>query len=181
MLKEEFENNLDLVKSGQNFLGILNDIKRRPEDAAKELGISIDEINAIIGGKKSISHDLVRKAVKIWPVNERDFYIIHDDCPLGIKIMISEESKKSSRIMERAGKPYYEYRDTAMSTVAPFRPEWIMELCYVDNNDPSNPEAQWNNGHFMHQFTYFIGEVNFYYRTLNGEKKVAVMNTGDSM
>jgi methylphosphonate synthase len=33
----------------------------------------------------------------------------------------------------------------------------------------------------MHQFTYFIGEVNFYYRTSNGEKKVAVMNTGDSM
>lgn len=181
MLKEEFENNLDLVKSGQNFLGILNDIKRRPEDAAKELGISIDEINAIIGGKKSISHDLVRKAVKIWPVNERDFYIIHDDCPLGVKIMNSEDSKKSSRIMERAGKPYYEYRDTAMSTVAPFRPEWIMEMCYVDNNDPSNPEAQWNNGHFMHQFTYFIGEVNFYYRTPNGEKKIAVMNTGDSM
>jgi methylphosphonate synthase len=51
----------------------------------------------------------------------------------------------------------------------------------VDDNNPSNPQAQWNNGHFMHQFTYFIGEVNFYYRTLNGEKKVAVMNTGDSM
>jgi methylphosphonate synthase len=181
VLKEEFENNLDLVKSGQNFLGILNDIKRRPEDAAKELGVSIDEINAIIGGKKSISHHLVRKAVKMWPVNERDFYIVHDDCPLGVKIMSSEDSKKSSRIMERAGKPYYEYRDTAMSTVAPFRPEWIMQLCYVDNNDPSNPEAQWNNGHFMHQFTYFIGEVNFYYRTPNGEKKIAMMNTGDSM
>jgi len=34
VLKEEFENNLDLVKSGRNFLGILNDIKRRPEDMA---------------------------------------------------------------------------------------------------------------------------------------------------
>lgn len=181
MLKEEFEKNLDLIKSGQNFLGILNDIKRRPEDAAKELGVSLDEINAIISGKKSILPDLVSKAVKIWPVNERDFYIIRDDCPVGVKIMSLEDSKKSSRIMERAGKPYYEYRDTAMSTVAPFRPEWIMELCYVDNNDPSNPAAQWNNGHFMHQFTYFIGEVNFYYQAPNGEKKVAVMNTGDSM
>ena len=37
--KQEFE----LIKSGQNFLGILNDIKRRPEDAANELGISTFE------------------------------------------------------------------------------------------------------------------------------------------
>ena len=50
MLKEEFTD-LDLIKSGKNFLGILNDIKRRPEDAAKELQISLDEINSIINGK----------------------------------------------------------------------------------------------------------------------------------
>lgn len=182
MLKEELvERKLNLIKSGQNFLGILNDIKRRPEDAANELGVSLDEINAIISGTKALTQEIVEKATKIWPVNARDFYIIEDDCPVGVKIMTAEESKKSSRIMNRAGKPYYEYRDTAMSTVAPFRPEWIMELCYVDNNDPSNPSIQWNNGHFMHQFTYFIGEVNFYYRAHNGEKKVAVMNTGDSM
>jgi len=166
---------------GRNFLGILNDVKRRPEDAAKELGISVEEINSIISGEKSISSELINIATKIWPVNARDFYIIQDDCPNGVKIMRSDESEKSSRIMTRAGKPYYEYRDTAMSTTAPFRPEWIMELCYVDNNDPNNPDVQWNNGHFMHQFTYFIGEVNFYYKGNNGEKKVAVFNTGDSM
>ncbi len=170
-----------LIRLGNNFLGLLNDIKRRPEDAVKELGISIDEINSIISGKQKISSELVEKAVKIWPVNERDFYIIQDDCPLGVKIMRSQESEKSCRIMERAEKPYYEYRDTVMSTVAPFRPEWILELCHVDNNDPSNPQVQWNNGHFMHQFTYFIGEVNFYYKDANDDKKVAVMNTGDSM
>jgi len=171
----------NLIKSGKNFLGILNDIKRRPEDAANELQISLEEINAIIEGKKSINSEIVDKAIKIWPVNARDFYVIQDDCPLGVKIMRAEESKKTSRIMNRAGKPYYEYRDTAMSTVAPFRPEWILELCYVDNNEPTNSEVQWNNGHFMHQFTYFIGEVNFYYRDSKGEKNVAVMNTGDSM
>lgn len=182
MLKEKFvPNNLELIKSGQNFLGILNDIKRRPEDAAAELDVPLEEINAIISGKKAVPQEIVEKAAKIWPVNARDFYIIQDDSPTGVKMMSSEESKKSSRIMERAGKPYYEYRDTAMSTVAPFRPEWIMELCHVDDNNPSNTQAQWNNGHFMHQFTYFIGEVNFYYRTLSGEKKVAIMNTGDSM
>ena len=171
----------NLIKSGKNFLGILNDIKRRPEDAANELQISLEEINAIIEGKKSINSEIVDKAIKIWPVNARDFYVIQDDCPLGVKIMRAEESKKTSRIMNRAGKPYYEYRDTVISTVAPFRPEWILELCYVDNNEPTNSEVQWNNGHFMHQFTYFIGEVNFYYRDSDGNKKIAIMNTGDSM
>jgi methylphosphonate synthase len=83
--------------------------------------------------------------------------------------------------MERAGYPYYEYRDTVMSKIAPFRPEWITELCFVDDDDPKNKSVQWNNGHFLHQFTYFIGEVNFYYIDSDGEKKVAVMNTGDSM
>lgn len=169
------------IRSGNNFLGILNDIKRRPEDAADELGISIDEINLIISGRKKISPELIQKAVEIWPVNERDFYIIFDDCPLGVLIMSTDESKKTSRIMERAGKPYYEYRDTAMSKTAPFRPEWILELCKVKDNDPNNPEVQWNNGHFMHQFTYFIGRVNFYFKGDDGKKHVAAMNTGDSM
>jgi len=180
-LEEKTILDLHLIKSGKNFLGILNDIKRRPEDAANELHVSLEEINAIIEGKKPLSPELINKAIEIWPINARDFYIVQDDCPLGVKIMRAEESKKSSRIMERAGKPYYEYRDTAMSTVAPFRPEWILELCYVEDNDPLNPNIQWNNGHFMHQFTYFIGEVNFYYRDLKGDKKIAVMNTGDSM
>ncbi len=178
---EKVTTNSQMVKSGKNFLGILNDIKRRPEDAAKELQVSLDEINAVIEGKISLSSELVNKATQIWPINARDFFVIHDDSPMGVKIMRSEESEKSSRIMERAGKPYYEYRDTVMSTVAPFRPEWILELCEINDNDPNNPDAQWNNGHFMHQFTYFIGEVNFYYRDSLGEKKVAVMNTGDSM
>ena len=172
---------LERKRVGSNFLGILNDLKRRPEDAAKELGVSLAEINSIIEGKQELSFDLVSKAIKIWPVNTRDFFIVRDDCETGIKIMTATESKDSSRIMDRADKPYYEYRDTAMSSVAPFRPEWIMELCVVDDNDPNNKSVQWNNGHFMHQFTYFIGEVNFYYMSPTGEKKVGLMNTGDSV
>jgi len=181
MQVENFSLSIEMLKSGKNFLGILNDIKRRPEDAAKELQISLDDINSIINGKKLLSSEIVNKAIKIWPVNARDFYVIRDDCTSGIKIMRSEESKKSSRIMNRAGNPYYEYRDTVMSTVAPFRPEWILDLCVVDDNEATNSNVQWNNGHFMHQFTYFIGEVNFYYRDLDGNKKVEIMNTGDSM
>jgi len=183
MLEQEIaeEEKLYRLKSGKNFLGILNDIKRRPEDAAKELGVDLSYIELVIQGEILISQELVERATKIWPINSRDFFVIRDDCPSGVKIMRAEESKKSSRIMDRAGKPYYEYRDTAMSTVAPFRPEWILELCYVDDNEATNPNVQWNNGHFMHQFTYFIGDVNFYYRDSKGDKKVAVMNTGDSM
>jgi len=181
MEKQEESQSKKLIKSGKNFLGILNDVKRRPEDAARELKVPLDEINSILSGKKELSADIIEKATKIWPVNARDFYVIYDDCPQGIKIMRSEESKQSSRIMERSGHPYYEYRDTAMSKTAPFRPEWIMELCSVDDNDPRNKLVQWNNGHFLHQFTYFIGEVNFYYIDSDGGKKVAVMNTGDSM
>ena len=170
-----------LKKSGMNFLGILNDIKRRPEDAASELNIPVEQIESIISGNSELTNEIIEKAVKIWPVNKRDFYVIEDDCPNGIKVMSVADSQKSARIMNRAGKQYYEYRDTAMSKVAPFRPEWIMELCNVEDNDPENKSIQWNNGHFMHQFTYFIGNVNFYYKDENGKKQTAVMNTGDSM
>ena len=173
--------NPELVRFGNYFLGMLNDLKRRPEDAANELNVSLEQITDIIEGKKEITSEIISRAVKIWPVNYRDFFLIHDDCPDGIKIMRNEDSAKSSRVMDRGGLPYYEYRDTAMSSVALFRPEWIEELCIVEDNDPNNLAVQWNNGHFMHQFTYFIGDVNYYYRGPDGEKKIAIMNTGDSV
>jgi len=172
--------NIEKIRIGKNFLGLLNDLKRRPEDAATELGLPLDYILDIIKGKKELSSDIIKKATEVWPINHRDFFIIRDDCYNGVRIMRRDESEKSSRIMSRAGYPYYEYRDTAMSCVGPFRPEWIKELCIVGDNEPTNQDVQWNNGHFMHQFTYFIGDVNFYYIGHDGEKKVAVMRTGDS-
>ena len=173
--------NPELVRFGNYFLGMLNDLKRRPQDAANELNVPLEEIMDIIEGKKEITSEIISRAVKIWPVNYRDFFLIRDDCPDGIKIMRNEDSAKSSRVMDRGGLPYYEYRDTAMSSVALFRPEWIEELCIVEDNDPNNLAVQWNNGHFMHQFTYFIGDVNYYYRGPDGEKRVVIMNTGDSV
>ena len=173
--------NPELVRFGNYFLGMLNDLKRRPKDAAKELNISLEDIMDIIEGRKEISSEIIVRAKKIWPVSSRDFYLIEDDCPNGIKIMRAEDSAKSSRIMERGGSPYYEYRDTAVSSVGLFRPEWIEELCEVEDNDPNNTAVQWNKGHFMHQFTYFIGDVNYYYLGPDGKKKVAIMNTGDSV
>ena len=171
----------EFVRFGRYFLGILNDLKRRPVDAAEELNISLEEMNDILEGYKEISPEIITRAKTIWPINLRDFYLIEDDCPEGVKIMSAKDSEKSSRIMSRGGKPYYEYRDTVMSQVAPFRPEWIKELCIVDDNTPENDSIRWNNGHFMHQFTYFIGDVNFYYIDENGKRKTAEMNTGDSM
>ncbi len=167
--------------SGSAFRSMLNDLKRRPEDAALELGVREEEIHQIIVGEKALTPALIEKAALIWPVNQRDFYRIEDDCPEGVLVMDAADSEKSNRVMKRGGKPYYEYMDTAMSRVSFFRPEWIKELCVVDDDAPNNDAVQWNNGHFLHQFTYFIGPVNFYYRGDDGTKQVAVMDTGDSM
>ena len=82
--------------------------------------------------------------------------------------------------MSRGGNPYYLYKDTIMSKLSPFRPELITELTIVKDNKPENRLVKFNNGHFLHQFTYFIGPVNFYY-IKNNKKIVAKMNTGDSM
>ena len=62
MEKESILINNELVKSGKNFLGILNDIKRRPEDASRELQIPIEEIHAMIEGKKPLSQELIKMA-----------------------------------------------------------------------------------------------------------------------
>ena len=162
------------------FRKILNDLKRRPEDASIELKISKKKILDILSGKKKIPFSLIEKAVKIWPINYSDFFHIEDDAPKGYKIYHSKLSDKSSRKMYRAGKPYYLYKDTVMSKISSFRPEWIQQLVIVKNNKPKNKSVVFNNGHFLHQFTYFIGPVNFYY--MDGKiKKVALMNTGDSM
>ena len=169
------------ARTGANFRAILNDLKRRPEDAAAELGVPLPEIEEIIGGTASLPADLVEKAVGTWPISPRDFYLLEDDAPDGVRIHRAADSKRSSRVMSRAGSDYYEYRDTAMSSLSQFRPEWIKELCIVEDDDPDNDAVQWNNGHFLHQFTYFVGPVNFYYRGQDGSKQVAVMNTGDSM
>ncbi len=75
--------------------------------------------------------------------------------------MRAADSKRSSRIFTRRNKsgertPYYEYRDSAMSKTSPFKPEWIKELRVVKDSDPENPDVAYNNGHFLHQLTFFI-------------------------
>jgi methylphosphonate synthase len=163
------------------FRKILNDLKRRPEDAARELKINVNKIKNALNKNDNINFEIIKKAVKIWPVNYSDFFSNYDDTKNNFKILRKRDSDKTTRIMIRNNFPYYKYKDTVMSKVSPFRPEWIEELKIVDNNSPNNPSVAFNNGHFLHQFTYFIGPVNFYYIDHNNKKKVYKMNSGDSM
>jgi len=164
----------------------LNDLKRTPEAAAEELGIHAEKINNIIKGNCSFEdiRMLIDKMGGFYPIDSSDLYIPLDDCTNGIRIIREENSKNSSRIFTRKDKdgsrtPYYEYRDTAMSRLSPFKPEWIKELRVVKNLDPENPDVVYNNGHFLHQMTIFIGPVNFYWE-VNGKKYSEEMTTGDS-
>lgn len=166
--------------SNIKFRKILNDLKRRPEDAAKDLKIPLRKLLKILKKNKFNNFNIIKKATEIWPVNYGDFFAFEDDTKNDFKIMRANKSNRSSRIMARGGKPYYLYKDTVMSKLSPFKPELITELQIVDNDKANNPDVKFNNGHFLHQFTYFIGPVNFYY-ILNGKKKIAKMDTGDSM
>ncbi len=163
------------------FRKILNDLKRRAEDAAQELNVPIKEINKILNGETEPDFKLLKKATEIWPINLNDFFGIEDDTINNYKIFTKAESDKTIRTMQRKNKPYYKYKDTVMSKISPFRPEWIEELIVVNDSNPENPDVVFNNGHFLHQFTYFIGPVNFYYIDENGKKNLEEMNTGDSM
>ena len=164
----------------KKFRKILNDLKRRPEDAAQDLGVNKKTIEKILKNKEITDLSIIEKAVKTWPVNYSDFFYTEDDTINDYKIFKVKDSIASERIMYRGGKPYYSYKDTVMSKISPFRPEWIKELVVVNDNKTNNSSVKFNNGHFLHQFTYFIGPVNFYYIE-NGKKKVAKMKTGDSM
>lgn len=159
---------------------VLNDLKRNEDVAARELGVDPGLLERALAGDGPVPPDLIEKAVRVWPVNERDFFPLHDDAPTGVLVMRAAESERSARVLGRGGADYYEYRDTAMSRVSSIRPEWIRMLQVVDDDDPHNPLVRWNNGHFLYQFTYFIGEVNYYYEWA-GRKHCARMTTGDSV
>ena len=171
---------------GQRILSELNDLKRTIKACANELGWNLQEVENIIKGETT--PDLMEAFIKVmcetYPVNRADLEINADDTRLGIKIMHAAASKKSARIFERHDRygnltPYYEYRDTATSRLCAFRPEWIKELRVVNDKNSQNPDVIYNNGHFMHQITFFVGPVNFYY-DINGHKTCEIMSTGDS-
>ncbi|MGC9665986.1 helix-turn-helix domain-containing protein [Planosporangium sp. 12N6] len=157
-----------------------NDLKRDDASAEADLGLAAGEFARITRGERAFDWTLIRRAAQVWPLNERDLLPVHDDCPDGVRVHRLADSVRSSRIINRGGNPYYEYRDTAMSTVASYRPEWIRMIRTVTDSSPDNPAVEWNRGHLLYQFTYFVGPVNYYYRW-EGDSHCVEMNTGDSV
>lgn len=171
---------------GKRVLSEANHLKRTPEALAREIGSPMETIEAVIAGTASI--DTVRGVLgrmsEVYPVSLADLWIDPDDTNDGVLIMSAEHSAATSRIFQRrdcagAFTDYYEYRDTAMSRLSPFKPEWILEMRCVEDADPNNPDVAYNNGHLMHQCTFFIGDVNFYW-AVDGKRYCAQMSTGDS-
>lgn len=175
-----------LQKMGGRIQSEFNDLKRTLESASEELNIDLQKLENIISGNCNLGeiHELIFKMGEKYPIDISDLFLLKDDCDNGIKIMNRYESELSNRIFNRKNKnnilkPYYEYRDTAMSRLSPFKPEWIRELRVVEDSNPDNSDVIYNNGHFLHQITFFIGPVNFYWKE-NGQSYCKEMNTGDS-
>src|SRR5262249_22465906 len=132
-----------LVQVGATLRTLINDLKRDDVTAARELGIDLALLRAALRGEDRLPDESLRRAVEIWPVNERDSHPARDDGPAGVRIMRAGDSEASARTLQRAGRDYYEYRDTAMSRVAMFRPEWIEMLQVVDGDDVADSRIQW--------------------------------------
>ncbi|MGY9107895.1 MAG: hypothetical protein ACKVG0_15470, partial [Alphaproteobacteria bacterium] len=175
-----------LKRLGARILSEANDLKRTPEAMASELGLGADAVLSVMRGESSLedARSLAQRIADTYPVTLSKLWVEHDDTDDGVRVSRAADAKASSRIFDRsdrsgAKKPYYEYRDTAMSRNGPFKPEWIKELRLVTGVDPDNPDVVYNNGHLLHQVTFFIGPVNFYWQT-NGKRHCAELNTGDS-
>ena len=165
----------------------LNDLKRTPATACKELNISSHDLEKVINGlsTEDEAFKVINKMGDIYPIDNTHMILLKDDTINGIRFMSYEQSKKTGRVYKRVNKngilePYYEYRDTAMSRLCLFKPEWISQLRVVNDNKPDNPDMVLNKGHNMHQYGLFVGPVNFYYEDINGEVHCSEMNTGDS-
>lgn len=175
-----------LKRIGARILSEANDLKRTPEALASELDLSYDAVHAVMQGEASLkdARALAEAVSAAYPVAFTDLWVEADDTVDGAVVMRASDSQASSRIFDRpdrtgSAKPYYEYRDTAMSRNGPFKPEWIEELRLVADNDPDNPDVAYNNGHLMHQLTFFVGPVNFYWQS-DGKTHCAELETGDS-
>jgi methylphosphonate synthase len=179
--------NIEYLKAiGSRILGEANDLKRTPEALAADLGRSLDDVQAIIEGRADIeaARALLFAMADRYPISISDIWVDADDTDRGVRIMRADDSARSARVFQRRDRSggdsdYYDYRDTAMSRTAPFKPEWIRELRVVGDADPNNPDVAYNNGHFLHQTTFFIGPVNFYWE-LGGKKHCVELDTGDS-
>jgi hypothetical protein len=171
---------------GARILSEANDLKRTPDALASELGYSGDFIRAVVSGAATVEEcrDVIQRMAAAYPIRLADLWVEEDDTDGGVRVMRAADSEAGARIFQRKDRDgaltnYYEYRDTAMSRLGPFKPEWIQPIRIVEDAAAENPDVAYNNGHLMHQMTFFIGGVNFYWE-VGGEKHCAEMTTGDS-
>ena len=171
---------------GSKILSELNDLKRTVHTASVEIGINKELLEKAILGELSENEmeEIIDSICLRYPVEKSTFNIEKINSIDRFVHFKAKEALLTSRIYKRLNRDnektnYYEYRDSAMSRLSKFRPEWIKQLRCVDNNDPSNLDVVYNKGHFMHQITFFVGPVNFYYK--DGKESYCIeMETGDS-
>ena len=174
------------LRQGSKIRSIANDIKRDGEALAKEVGMELSEVNEIFAGTAApaVYEQIINRMVEVYPLSRLELDIRKDDTDEGVVVQTAQGSLASSRVFSRADKsglpsPYYEYRDAAISSVGPYRPEWIKELRTIASDDASDPDVAYNSGHLMHQSTFFVGPVNFYWKA-DGQSHMEKMDTGDS-
>lgn len=164
---------------GSALQAMLNDLKRDRTTAAAELDISEELLSQALNGEVAAGCEVRSRAIRRWPVSARDLHLREDDVAGDVLVWDTARSIESARILERAGRPYYEYRDTAMARVSPIRPEWIRMLIPTTACDPRGKALSWNRGHALHQLTFFLGDVDFYYER-GGRRVGNRMRRGDS-
>ena len=124
------------VRQGAKIRSTANDIKRNAEALAGELGEDLETIHAAFAGTAAaeVYDRLISEMVNTYPLSRLDLDVRRDDTNEGVVIQTPEQSQATSRTFDRSDRtglqktPYYEYQDAAMSSVGPYRPEWIKEL-----------------------------------------------------
>lgn len=172
---------------GARLFAEANNLKRTADALAADLAMEPQTIRRVFAGEEDlcVARQLVDAMVATYPISLSDVWVDAPDTDGGVVVMRAADSKRSSRVFmreSRAGvsKPYMEYRDTAMSRLAPFRPETVRPLHVVTDDDPENITLAYNNGHLLHQLTFFVGNVNAYWESA-GRRFAARLTTGDSI
>ena len=165
----------------------LNDLKRVPAVIEKETGLHQSVLKTLIDGKdmdRENVDSILRLLSHNYPVSLKQLVVDVDHSVEGVWHMSAAATTESGRVLDRVNGleqkvHYYNYMDTATTSLSPFKPELIEQLVHVTDEDPMNPLVVMNKGHLLSQLTFFIGPVNFY-STVRGERQCKAMNTGDS-
>lgn len=182
---------LDSRAIGASLRAEANDLKRTVEGVAAETGLSCALVASVFSGQATIAEcDTVQGAMlRVYPIDARRMARHLDDTDHGVRVVDAAQALASERIIPRrfadgTVAPYYAYRDTAMSRESSIRPEWIVPLVCVPEEDARSGEGAqarivFNNGHLLHQVTYFLGPIDVHWKR-GGEVFTRAMSAGDS-